>query len=323
MYIGLVLQTFESLLVILFVPYLCLKFWSLRSHFIISSRFPALTITITLSILFLQTYTLIQVYLYLLYPGHDSDIILLLLFHFNQPGYFVFFALIILRTYLVYRQGKISQTRLKERTSVLLASHKIDDALILQNSTKNSRLNFNQKMAIFVSISIGTMALKISLVFRLMNECFICETINVCIWAVLMIIGIFAVILSRKTKEVLSCRKETFIIVMVIIAQITTIYIGRRIGLPFEWRSTIGFTLSSMSCFILFVVPLVLIYRIEGSINHVTIAKKKVQDLIESDLIEHLASEQSFHVFADFLVCVHLTCYYPLLLYIQSVLTVN
>ena len=219
----LLLRTIETVIVLIAIPYLSYKFWALRTHFIISSRFPKLTMLITMSLLLLQIWSILPDYIDIIVDGIQQHI-----WHramsYNQALYFVFFILIILRTYFVYRQGQISQNRLKQRTSILLNALNTDN---FDTDTDNDDsieyvfLSTAQKIAIFIFISIGFIALSTLLTVRYLilsdcsdsnhSICTIITYIMISVWILSMMIGLFILILTRKTKEAINCRKETCI----------------------------------------------------------------------------------------------------------------
>ena len=136
-----------------------------------------------------------------------------------------------------------------------------------------------------------------------MTECVQCRMITLTSWTLITIIAAITLFVTRNTKESLNCRKETLSTIIVIIIQLVTTFVGKPIGVPYEWRLFIGNTIAWANFCTLLVVPLYMIYKIEGTINHKKITmRQSSENPSNQDLMDHLKSEKCFHSLADFLV---------------------
>ena len=308
------IMAIEMFLTALIMSYLSLKFWSLRRHFIIASRFPKFTLVSTMAIFVVTLLISIPEFIEVVLDNHDAvaNIIYLINVSYGSVLFFIFFTMIILRTYLVYRKGKISQHKLQIKTSILLNALNVDDYGDGDGDGDTSSYYHVQSTTpcqkVVISIS-ATIAIIIQLTCATLHvvtgwECPRCQLVRILLWIILSIIGVFTLIVTRNTKESLSCRKETVVSVIVILSTLLGIYGGRQVGIPYEWRRFISNTLTYFNFCTFLVVPLRLLYKVEGSISLKKIVmRQSSEDYSNQDLIDHLKSEKSFHSFADFLVC--------------------
>lgn len=301
-------RAIELLFAALVISYLSLKFWLLRRHFIIaSSRFPKFTLLITMALFLMTLMMAVPEYIALSMDSNQniqSHVLFQVNISFTMALFFTFFILIILRTYLVYKKGVRSQHMLQIKTAILLnALNEEHDDLSQEYDVQSTTF---QKVVISISISIAIISQLICAIFDVIlnGDCPECSTSRIISFAVLFIIGVITLIVTRNTKESVNCRKETLVTVIVIVAELLATFGGRKVGIPFEWRRCIGTALAIINFVTLLVVPLRLIYKVEGTISHKKIKFRQTsEDYSNQDLIEHIKSEKHFHLFADFLVC--------------------
>ena len=208
MHPALIIRTVLVGISLILIPYLSYRFFILRQHFFIEGRSPKLTIIASISML-ITTLTLCGVTYFEYFLQGDEQI----LWSYNFVGAvgqgfaFVFCALIIFRTYLVYDQWRTSQMKLKNISKILTKETSSSKEL---NSIKDrqDKFTFNKgARAVSKSKVYRFIVVYIIIIFAISTGLYYRRDpldlmIMILIWVVTWGVGIFIIIKTRKTKEV-------------------------------------------------------------------------------------------------------------------------
>lgn len=205
MHPALIIRTILVTISSILIPYLSYKFYVLRHHFFIEGRSPKLTILASISML-ITTITLIGVTYFEYFLQGDEQI----LWSYNFVGAvgqgfaFVFCALIIFRTYLVYDQWRTSKMKLENISKILTKESPKEKSIKDRQETftfkqTNKKISKSKVYKFIVGFIFFIFVVSTCLYYRRDP---IDLMVMILIWVITWSVGIFIIIKTRKTKEV-------------------------------------------------------------------------------------------------------------------------
>ena len=209
------------------LPYLWYLFWKLRNHFIISARFPKLTILMSISMYINVICAGILAYLPILNP-EQSTIAYPIILGISMTVVYFFVTAIVFRAFLIYDLSLKEVHALNNQSMIITREffNAAENAMIgtlrnAQNKTDAKQSNDNPnktlKVVVIVTLTMAFILYSITLPGLLFSEY---ETLRVLFpipFLSVIILGICILIKARKMKESMLCKRETYIIALLVL----------------------------------------------------------------------------------------------------------
>ena len=204
------------------LPYLWYLFWKLRHHFLISARFPKVTLLMSILMFVAVTASSINSYTLNLYNFDKNKaisstplyaILLISIMTFS----FLFCAWIIFRAFLIYDQWNKEQDTLNNQTHIIMGSMDVSIALHAESKQASNRV---LKYIIITILSLAFIFFCLTIPGLLQtDENNLQRSLFPFPFIIIMLLGIFILIRARKMKESVLCKQETYMIGIIIISQ--------------------------------------------------------------------------------------------------------
>ena len=214
------------------LPCLWYLFWKSRNHFIISARFPKLTLLMSMMVFLCSIAAMMNLYVLNIYdfdkektrslaPSYPITLVAAITFAF------LFCSFIVYRTFLIYDKWSNQERTLQNQSTIIVGGFnsendkEIINALQISDKSHNQTSHRNLKR-----ILIGTMIT--SFIFFLINApgliyqdlVFPQQKLLPVSFVMIIILGTYILIKARRMRESMLCKRETYMIASVVLANI-------------------------------------------------------------------------------------------------------
>lgn len=225
------------------LPYFCYLFWRLRSHFLISARYPKWTLAISCMLWILGTSSgiaLFTLYLYDYDPHatRSEEEFYGFMMIISQISAFCLCASVVYRAFLLYVKWDNQELTLKAQSSII---HKVFNSAANTSSTDTMYQQLNErnphktmKYCIISTIVIGFIFVCVTAPSLLDPTSMETQRMLFPVpFLMVIVLGIVVLIKSRKVKESVLAKRETYIISMLILVNVlwegVPLFVGFRI----------------------------------------------------------------------------------------------
>ena len=215
------------------LPYLWYLFWKLRHHFLIKARFTKLTLSMSIVMFITDLFATMNLYTLSKYDFNRETARTRAL---NYPITviatmtlsFLFCAAIVYRAFLIFDKWSNQEIALQNQSSIIVGGLGTESETvtidILRTSDKETK-NKSKKSRFLKYVVISTLAISSPLYLytipALTNPDLKLQRQLIPIpFLMVIILGIFVLIKSRKMRESMSCKKETYMLASVVLLNI-------------------------------------------------------------------------------------------------------
>ena len=212
---------------LIILPYLYHHFWKLRHHFLIAPRFPKTTIIVSLLMFIASIEALMVMYILDKYD-HDRTKAASTIYY---PAFivsanifvFTFCAFIMFRALIFHEKWRTAQNTLTEQVSIISpknTTHASKGNSCCCNSISMGYINKPLLGNVAILLSVLLVVFSISSISIPYPHFTTLRVIYKIPWTAFVILSIFILVKSRKTKESLLCFRETYSISAMIVLQL-------------------------------------------------------------------------------------------------------
>ena len=234
---------------LILLPYLCYLFWKSRHHFLISPRFPRITILVSI-LMFIASIE--AIFIGYLLDVHNKSVeeavsstLLYPIMSISANIFaFIFCSFLVFRALLFYDKWLTSQHRLNNQSSVMSSHPTKMNVEITTISWTNSIADSSSAISILMHYLkkplLRNVFILILFLFILMCSTVISKPypkftilgyLFRSYWAIFLLLCIFILIKSRKSKESLLCFRETYSLCILIVVQMVFTWLTPLIGI--------------------------------------------------------------------------------------------
>ena len=226
------------------LPYFWYLFWRLRSHFLISARYPSLTLSISCILYTLGVTSTIGIYT-LSWYDFDRDKTRSRAISYPIQLVFGQVAALIYRAFLLYVKWDNQELTLQTQSSIIhtIFNSKSNTITIdtLMNNQQNQNSHKIMKYVVISTLIIGFIFLCIILPsFVNPKGMENLRTLFPVPYMMVIILGIVVLFRSRKMKESLLCKRETYMVAILILFNVLL----DNLPISLAWKILLSLSLS-------------------------------------------------------------------------------
>ena len=204
------------------LPYLWYLFWRLRHHFLISARFPKVTLSMSIAMFINSLSVCMNSYTLSMY---DYNTAIASRQALNYPITLIaamvlawlFCAAIVYRAFLIYRRWVKSEQTFQNQSSIIVGGFNSESEVVTIDALRNTEEQSKQPQRTHSRVVTITLVISFAILILTVPG-LIDENLQMqrqlfpLAFIVVIILGIYVLIKARKMKEAMLCNRETYLI---------------------------------------------------------------------------------------------------------------